>query len=235
MDLRTKRSRSPIGKANTFKQQAYHLIKTRIMNRELRPSQYITDSQIAKQLNISRTPVREALHLLEHEGLLTRQTKPGWKIHSLSLEDINEIFDVKVALEGMMVRRAAESVDEGKRTALRNTMGRMKQAASVGDHEAWRQADIELHHTISDMCGNERASRIISDLNDQWYRLRVGLVAMEGRVERSNHEHEEIVSYILDGRGIEAEHQMFNHLNNLRQELVRVLVNLVLPFAENGI
>ena len=85
------------------------------------------------------------------------------------------------------------------------------------------------------MCSNERASRIINDLNDQWYRVRIGLIAIEGRMQRSLYEHEAFVESILAGDGDSAEREMRRHLNNLREQLVRVLVNLVLPFAQNGL
>jgi DNA-binding GntR family transcriptional regulator len=225
----------PAGSGTTYQQQAYDFVKARIMNLDLKPGQYITDRQIADELSISRTPVRDALRILEHEGFLISEARRGWKVYSLSLEDIHEIFDIKVVLEGMITRRAAECDDEEKRAALRDAMERMKQAAAANDDEAWRQADMELHETIFSMCSNERAARIVRNLNEQWWRVRIGFLAMQGRIERSNPEHEAIVESILAGDGEEAEHLMRVHLNNVRQELVRLLVNLVLPFVQEGV
>jgi len=65
--------------------------------------------------------------------------------------------------------------------------------------------------------------------------VRIGFVAMQGRIERSNPEHEEIVQSILSGDGERAERHMRVHLNKVREELVRLLVNLVLPFVEEGV
>jgi len=219
----------------TYQQQAYDYVKTQIMTLELKPGQYVTDSQVASDLNISRTPVREALRRLEQEGFLISEARRGWKVYSLSLDDIHEIFDIKVVLEGMMARRAVECDDEEKRAALREAMDRMKQAAAANDNEAWWHADIALHDTLFSMCSNERATRIIRNLNEQWWRLRIGFVALQGRIERSNPEHEAVVESILAGDGEEAEHLMCVHLNNVRDELVGVLVNLVLPFVEEGV
>lgn len=225
----------PAESVTTYQQQAYDFVKARIMNLDLKPGQYITDSQIADELSISRTPVRDALRLLEHEGFLVSKARRGWKVYSLLLEDIHEIFDIKVVLEGMITRRAAECDDEEKRAALRDAMERMKQAAAANDDEAWRQADIELHDTIFSMCSNERAARIIRNINEQWWRVRIGFLAMQGRIQRSSPEHEAIVESILAGNGEEAEHLMRVHLNNVREELVRLLVNLVLPFVQEGV
>jgi DNA-binding GntR family transcriptional regulator len=227
--------RQPGESATTYQQQAYDLVKARIMNLDLKPGQYVTDNQIADELNISRTPVRDALRLLEHEGFLINEARRGWKVYSLSLEDIHEIFDTKVALEGMIARRAVECQDEGLRSALREAMDRMHRAAEADDPDAWQEADSQLHHIIFAMGANERATRIIQNLNEQWHRVRIGFLAMQGRIERSNPEHEAIVESILVGDGQEAERLMRIYLNNVREELVRLLVNLVLPFVQEGV
>jgi GntR family transcriptional regulator, rspAB operon transcriptional repressor len=219
----------------TMQVKAYNYVKERIMNRDIKPGQYITDSQIAGELNVSRTPVREALRLLEHQGFLLIQPRRGWKIVSLSMEEINDIFEIKENLEGMLACKAADCRDDKKRKMLQGAMESMKLATEADDHEAWRRSDLDLHNTLFEMAGNPRASRIINDLNDQWYRVRLGLVAMQGRVQRSNVEHAIIVEKIIAGDGEEAAFYMRQHLHNLREELERVLVNMVLPFTDSGI
>ena len=219
----------------TLQNKVHRFIKAKIMNRGFKPGQSLTDSTISEELKISRTPVREALYLLEHEGLVIRQNRGGWKVSSLSLRDIQEIFEIKVALEGMMARRAVVCKDIAKRAALKKQLKRMKKTASIKDYEGWRNADIELHNIIFAMYGNDRAARIINDLNDQWYRVRIGLATLEGRLERSNREHEEIVASMLAGNGKKAERLMMKHLNNVCDELVHMLIHLVLPFAEGGV
>jgi len=226
---------TPPSDTATLQEQAYHLVKSRILNRELKPGQYLNDTQIAEELNISRTPVREAFQLLEHEGLLISEARRGWRVYTLSLEDLHEIFDIKVALEGIMVRRAAECRDEAKRAALKDALARMAHAAKTNDYQAWWQADVDLHAAIADMCGNERARRVIKNLNEQWQRIRLGFLTMEGRMERAIPEHAAFVDSILAGNADDAERQIQSHLNSLRDELVHVLTNMVLPFAQNGI
>lgn len=219
----------------TLQQRAYDLIKARIMNLELKPGQYITDSEVASEIGISRTPVREGLRRLEHEGLLINQARRGWKVYALSLEDIHDIFDVKEAVEGMLARRAAECSDEQAQSALAQAIEQMQHAVGTNDVEAWLKADVQLHDTIFAMSGNERAASIIQNINDQWHRVRIGFVALQERIQRSSPEHKAIVESILAGDGEEAERLMTVHLHNVREELVHLLVNLVLPFVEQGI
>ena len=206
-------------RGDSLELKAYEYVKKHIMSRIYAPGQKILDSKIAGELNISRTPVRDALRLLEHEGFLVGQIGKGWNVYALSLADIHEIFDVKEKL----------------RVTLKKALDGMKAAEKVKDNEAWRKHDMELHRSILAMAGNKRAARIINDLNDQWYRVRIGFVAMEGRVHKSNIEHTAFVESILSGNSGDAEQRVRSHLNNLRKEIVNVLVNVVLPFAQNGI
>jgi DNA-binding GntR family transcriptional regulator len=221
--------------ATTLQEQAYDYVKARIMNLGLKPGQYILDSQVASDLDFSRTPVREALRRLEQEGLLVNRARRGWKVYALSLDDIHEIFDLKESIEGMVARRAAECQDESLRSRLQQAMKGLERAARERDAESWRLADFELHRIMFEMGGNERASRIVQNLNDQWHRVRIGFLTLEGRIERSNPEHEALVDSILAGDADGAERQIRSHLNNVREELVRLLVNLVLPYVEEGV
>jgi DNA-binding GntR family transcriptional regulator len=118
---------------------------------------------------------------------------------------------------------------------LQTAIEQMHRAVEADDVEAWQEADVELHHAIFGMCGNDRATAIIQNLNDQWHRVRIGFIAMQGRMGRSNVEHTAIVDSILSGDGEEAERLMRVHLHNVRQELTRLLKNLVLPFVQEGV
>jgi DNA-binding GntR family transcriptional regulator len=111
----------------------------------------------------------------------------------------------------------------------------MQRATEVDDLEAWQEADTELHEIIYLMGGNERATRIIRGVNDQWYRVRIGFLTLQGRMQRSTPEHEAIVASILAGEGQEAERLHSLHTNRVRDGLVRVLVNMVLPFVDEGV
>jgi DNA-binding GntR family transcriptional regulator len=219
----------------TYQQQAYEFTKAQIMNRGLRAGEYVTDARIAEELNISRTPVREAFHRLEKEGLLLYEARRGWRVHILSLKDIKEIFDIKEVVEGMTARKAAECNDETLRAALQSALKEMHQAASSNDIDAWVQADHRFHDTIFAMADNERACRIVWNLNDQWNRVRVGFVTIRSRVERATDEHQAIMDGILAGDGEEAERQTHAHFRQVREELINLLVNMVLPFVEEGV
>lgn len=219
----------------TYQQQAYEFVRNGILNLHYKPGEYLSDSQIASELEISRTPVREAFRRLENEGFLINEARRGWRVYTLSLQDIHEIFDLKLAIEGMLAREAAQCSDPQLRKALRLAMAEMSEVAAAGDADGWFRADRKLHQILYQMAGNRRAEALVETLNAQWHRVRIGFSTMEGRIKRSVPEHQAFVDSVLAGEGDAAEAQMRRHLDQIRQELVQVLVNMVLPFAQNGI
>src|SRR5512133_1970063 len=92
---------------STQHEVAYQHIKSRILNLQYKPGQVLIDAKIAGELNISRTPVREAFLRLKSEGLLEYEAHKGWRVYLLTLADLQEIFDLKEAVEGLVSCRAA--------------------------------------------------------------------------------------------------------------------------------
>jgi len=220
-------------KNDTFQEQAYKFIKSKIVNLGYKPGEYLTDNQIAEELGISRTPVREAYRVLEREGLLLYEPRRGWRVYSLTLEDIHDIFEIKIALEGLIVRKSAKCDDPVLRKKLKETISLMRQASEKNHLNSWVELDAILHHLIFIMANNQRALNIVENINDQWNRLRVGFSARTGRIARSILEHEAIVNAILSGDPDLAEKEMISHLILIRDELVTVLINMVLPYAKD--
>ncbi len=218
----------------TFQQQAYDYVKDQITGLKLKPGQTLTDSQVAAELKFSRTPVREALRRLEQEGLLDNDSRRGWKVYSLSLDDIRQIFELKQLLEGLIVEQAAACQEHGLRLALQEALVLMQKAAAAGDYEGWRQADAHLHLTLQKMSRNRRACATVQSLDDQWFRLRAGYIALEGRMQRSVHEHAEIVASLLAGDGPGAAEKMRAHIEYVYHDLVDTL-RVVMPFVQGNI
>ncbi len=111
----------------------------------------------------------------------------------------------------------------------------MQAAADVGAADDWLEADRRLHEILFQMAGNQRANAIIENLNDQWHRVRIQFVALQGRTKRSADEHASIVDCTLAGDGEGAELCMHTHLNHVREELVHLLVTVVFPFVDEGV
>lgn len=218
----------------TYQQQAYDFVREQIITLGFKPGEYITDAQIAERLNISRTPVREAFQRLEKEGLLVNEARRGWQVYTLDIEDIHEIFDLKMYIEGMLARKAAECYDEGLCKDLQEALLEMKKVAEAQDADRWLQADIHLHNILFLMANNERAEKMVRNLNDQWHRLRLGYVALQGRTRTSILEHEQFVQSVLAHNPDDAETQMRIHLNRVRDDLIQLVVKVLMPYTDRG-
>lgn len=218
----------------THQQKAYDHVKSNILVLAFKPGEIITDSRVAQELGISRTPVRASFYRLENERLLSYEARRGWRAYSLSLEDLNEIFMIKIAVECAIARIAAECEDQELRTELADSLEAMRVAVNADSINDWDIADNQFHEVIFSMASNERARRIIVNLNDQWSRVRIGFVAMQGRINEAVGEHEAIANGILNHQLDEAEESTREHLELVRDTLVDLLTNILLPFASNG-
>src|SRR3990170_1026968 len=220
---------------NTYQQQVYDYVRNKILSMEYRPGDYITDSQIAAELKISRTPAREAFQRLENEGLLISEARRGWRIYALTIQDIEDIFDLKCEIEGLIAKKAAMDQNEEHHQTLRDYISRMREASINDDVATWMEMDSSLHHLFYLMAQNDRAEKIIKSLNDQWHRLRKGFINLQGRLDIATNEHDKIVNAVINGDAEGAELAMQAHLNSVRQGLLRVLVTMILPYARDGL
>ena len=221
--------------SDTYRQQVYDYVLRKILSMEYHPGDFITDSQVANELNISRTPTREAFQRLENEGFLIAEARRGWRIYSLTIKDIEDIFDLKCEIEGLVARKAALKQIEEYHQDLRNYLNRMREASINDDVTNWMEMDAAIHHILYLMAQNERAENIIKRLNDQWHRLRKGFINLTGRLDIATDEHEKIIVAVINGDAEGAELAMQYHLNSVRQGLMKVLVTMILPYARDGL
>jgi DNA-binding GntR family transcriptional regulator len=193
------------------------------------PGHQVSEQELALRLGTSRTPVHEACLRLQEEGLLRILPKKGIVIAALSPEDIAEIFEVIIAIEG---RAAASAValPEAQRIALADQLDaetlRMAAALARADMNERSLADAAFHAALVEGCGNRRFARIIQTVNDQYHRARVITVRMRPRLELSLSEHRAISEAIRDGAPDEAEAAARAHRIRARDDILPLIRDL---------
>jgi len=211
--------------------EAYAAIQELIMSSKIKPGEMITESGISERLSISRTPVREAIQKLEQEGLIFTENRRKY-VYVLTVKEIEEIFDIKICLESTMCYWASRRGTDEQKEKLLNIIKEMEHLVKIrpGDEETrkvwfskWVEVDDSLHQLIFQMADNNRATTYLNNLNKQWHRLRVGLMAMEDRIETSIKEHKDFVYPIIEGDKKVAKEKMEIHLQNLKSFLVHIL------------
>lgn len=213
-------------------ERVYKIIRELILTMELKPGEAVTETGLAKKLNVSRTPVREALNILEQDGLIITQNRRK-SVYVLTIKELSDIFDLKINLEGSIARWATQRGTVKQFKQLEKTLAEMgkiaeesKTANDEDEHkilESWLEKDRQLHKTLFEMANNQKAIQIVKNLNIQWHRLRIAIYALEGRIERSFVEHDNFVRAILEKDATGAETAMRSHLNNLKRELIKIL------------
>jgi DNA-binding GntR family transcriptional regulator len=200
----------------SLRDRAYDDIREAILSGGLRPGQRIKERDVAAQMGISTTPVKEALRRLEQEGLVVSQPRRGAVVGPLVLTPEEEILRIRADLEGLAARLAAEKMSpEDKRRLARRLDELETLAASAEDREAVIEGTTGYHHAIRDGARNEFLNRFLDTLApfDRTIRRRWTLAASEAA--RDADEHRLMLEAILDGDGDRAERVMHDHIERV--------------------
>ncbi len=207
-------------------QQAYDEIRRRILDGELPPSSPISEYQLAAALNISRTPVREALKRLEEEGLVWSIPNKGTFIAEMSAQDIMEIYQVRERLEGLAARIAAAQMSASDIQQLEKELSTLYEAESNGQEDEIFQCDVRLHKLIIASTQNIRLSKILAMLDAQMHRVRIIFSQSPDWVQAVVQQHTTIVQKIKARDCEGAENAMVEHLRSACDRSVQVLLPL---------
>jgi len=204
--------------------RAYREIKHSILGNLYPPNFQMLEQDLASQLGMSRTPVREALIRLEKEGLVEIIPRRGMRVVPILLDDLLEIYDVMSCLECRAVERLAErEPSEEEIVPLTEALADMEAALNIGDLEAWARADDAFHRGLVKLCGNERLCRLAMTVTDQIHRARMVTLRMRPLPKQSNAEHRQTVEAILRGDAGIARDIHHSHLSRARRMVVDIL------------
>lgn len=179
--------------ATSSSQRAYAQLRERILRSTFLPNQKINEVALSSDLNISRTPLREALHRLVAEGLLVDRER-GLSVPGLEPKVVFDLFEARLEIECATVRLACERADDAALDALSGFLGESMAESSDASVDRLIELDIGFHDSIADMAGNRVLQQILSNLNDRIHLIR--WIAMEGRRERTQSEHLEILEHM---------------------------------------
>lgn len=199
--------------------QAYERILELIQGAELKPGELINERRMAETLSMSRTPVRDALLILEGEGLLIRQGRV-LQVKQLRLEDFMDALQVRLLLEPAVARLAAGRVSQEDIAAIRSQLEDLL-ASNAADRAKVRDVDELLHGKISDAADNPQLSQIILTLRRQTQMF--DLRSIPERLEDTCNEHIAILDAVASGDGEAAAAAMTAHLDGVRDSIIKRL------------
>lgn len=217
----------PIGvKPEPLAEIVFGIVRDAIVRKDLLPGSRISEARLATQLNVSKTPVREALLRLEDIGLVVSDGNRGGRVVQPSAENIQHAFEVRMALEGFTARQAAAPTAPTDHVWLRDLAAQSLRLAEAGDGAGFREMDQQLHAAIAQSTSNELLSRLASNAYTLVWALRQRDTPSIGYQVGCAQEHLRIVDAIAAHDATRAEAEMISHIDKSRR--------FVLSFFEKG-
>ena len=189
----------------------------------LKPGERLMEIQLAEELGVSRTPVREAIRKLELEGYVIMMPRRGTYVASMSIRDINEIFEIRTALESLSNGLAAERITDEELESLQRLLVMIGGYVEEGNMDKIVETDIEFHDLLYKAARNSRLVGIISNLREQLTRFRTLSMSYPVRLETTLEEHREIVEAIAEGDVKRAKKAAEHHMEMSEKTLLKAV------------
>ena len=205
----------------TLEDQAYELLQKMIVKGELAMGRLYSESEMAKQFSISRTPVRTAIQHLEKDGLVTILTNRGFCVREFTERDIREVYELRKVLETYAIERFIDEKKDVKE--LCKTIERLKTHAEAGDLASVTEQDRKFHLLLIKETGNTRLEADYGDLRILILAMTMQALQLPGHPQRTADEHSEIVRAIERGDSSRAKEALYKHFDNATQRLVETM------------
>ncbi|MEW2544504.1 GntR family transcriptional regulator [Streptomyces sp. NPDC047002] len=190
-------------------------LRSAIIRGEFTPGQRLVELELAAELSTSRGTVRQALAVLENEGLVVHQRNRGATVRPVSLEQAIEITEVRAVVEGLCARRASAAATAADKKRLHVLGDEMRAAVASGDVPAYNASSQEAHHVIRDLAAQESAAQVLDRLRYQSVRYQYGITLLPGRLEQGLGEHLAVIEAVTAGDPERAEAEMRAHLTSV--------------------
>jgi DNA-binding GntR family transcriptional regulator len=173
-------------------EHVFESLKHSIIRGKISSGEWLVESHIAETLGISRTPVREAIHKLEREGLIERQPRGGFTVLGLDRNDIEETFGIRSVLEGYAARLAAVKHDAQELEDLENKIGEFQNALDRKKMKLLPAINTEFHDLLYGLSKSPKLINMINGLRDQIYRYREMILKERKFASTSNLDHKKM-------------------------------------------
>ena len=199
----------------------FESMRAAIIKGDLEPGKRLMEVQLAEQMGVSRTPVREAIRQLELEGLVVMVPRKGAYVAGLSKKDIIEVLEIRVVLEGLAADLAAKRATEEEIKRLSRVLEKFTEYAEKKDIQGLIDQDVAFHDVIYGATRNEKLLQLISGLREQVQRFRVMYISQFDHAAELVKEHTEIVQAISHRDGEKARKLAEGHISNLEYYMIK--------------
>jgi phosphonate utilization transcriptional regulator len=181
----------------------------------------LNEAAIADMLGVSRGPVREAFRSLEESGLVRLEKNRGVFVRQVSLQEADEIYELRAALDEFAGRRVAQKAAAADVRDLRSLVERMDKAAARDELDAYYRANLQFHDRLVELAGNTKLLATYRRLVNELHLYRRASLAQAGALPISTREHHEIVEKIAGGQVAAAGRALYDHVMGSRERMHR--------------
>jgi DNA-binding GntR family transcriptional regulator len=206
----------------TMGSHVFDVLRQAIIQLRLKPGNALSESEIAKQLGVSRQPVREAIIKLAEAGLVEVRPQRGTYVRLISKREVETARFLREAIEIAIARKAAETGGPKAAAQLRDCIARQKMAEATGVHTEFLRLDEELHQTIARAADCESAWKVLEGLKAQMDRVRLLSIPMATPVKTLIAQHNAIAEAVIAGNADGAEDAMRVHLREILKSLPKL-------------
>ena len=196
-------------------------LRNAIVSGILQPGERLMEIQVAEELGVSRTPVREAIRKLELEGFVVMIPRRGTYVSDLSIKDINEVYEVRTALDVLAAELAAERITEEELEEMERLLVEIGEYIEIYDMDKIVEADSKFHDILYRASRNERLVGIINNLREQLTRFRSLSMSYPGRLKDMLGEHTRLVEALGQRNVALAKNLAGEHMANAEQTLLK--------------
>ena len=199
----------------------FNTLRQAILRGELKPGERLMEIALSQRLGVSRTPVREAIRMLEQEGLVIMIPRKGAQVAEISEKDLKDVLEVRLGLEELAVRIACQRITEEELEELEQAVKEFEEAMKEDNLGVLAAADVKVHEVIYGSTHNKRLVQIISNIREQMYRYRVEYLKDEDTRNLLVKEHKEIYAAIKNRDVKSAKEISYQHIENQREAIIR--------------
>jgi len=178
-----------VARRKSLREEVYDSLKKSILHGKLKGGQRLIEEQLANQIGISRTPVREAFHKLERDDLVSRLPKGGFAVREFTKEDVEEIFGIRSALESYASYLATLHLTPERISTLENKVEDLENTLKKGEYDKVIQLQTEFHDLLYKFCKSKKLLEMINNFRDYFYRYRPALLQTKDGFKYSIEDH----------------------------------------------
>ena len=213
----------PLEPRATLAESAADALRERVLAGAFAPGERLIEAAIARQLGISRGPVREALAKLREEGLVRDEPRRGWFVADLTAEDVGEIYEVRSAIESRAARVIATRRDDDAFARLEDLVEELRAAAAADDRGRFAELDFGFHEELTRLSHNSRLHRVfLTQAGVLRTLLRLEITTQYASLDGILAEHEHLLGEILSRDPARAEAACELHLEQARERVIRM-------------